>query len=96
MSINKASTLWKCESCGYELDADEFVDDYVFWFCDECESYLNIQPGFDRTATKHICTTCGYENDITFDNVKGICKDCGKLIPDSESILCADCKILSE
>ena len=94
MSINKQSTLWQCEVCGYELDADEFEDDYVFWFCDECEEYLNIQPGFDKTATRQICTNCGYENDITFDNVKGICSDCGKIIPDPDSTLCADCRIL--
>lgn len=36
MTINKKSTLWTCEDCGYKLSADEFEDDYVFWFCDEC------------------------------------------------------------
>lgn len=93
MSINKKSTLWTCEECGYELSVKEFEDDYVFWFCDECNAYLNIQEGFDRTATRHICTKCGYENDITFDNMKGICSDCGKVIPDPDSTLCADCRL---
>lgn len=37
MAINRSSTLWQCEDCGYRLSADEFEDDYVFWFCDECE-----------------------------------------------------------
>ncbi len=41
MTINKKSTLWICEDCGYILSADEFEDDYVFWFCDECNTYLN-------------------------------------------------------
>lgn len=91
MTINKKSTVWTCEECGYQLLADEFEDDYVFWFCDECNSYLNTQDGFDRSAVKHICTKCGFENDTTFDNLKGICADCGKTIPDPDGTLCADC-----
>ena len=93
MTINKKSTLWTCEKCGYKLSADEFKDDYVFWFCDECGAYLNIQAGFDRTATQHICVECGYENDINSDKLKGLCSDCGKVIPDPESTLCIDCKL---
>lgn len=92
MTINKKSTLWTCEDCGYRLSADEFEDDYVFWFCDECNTYLNNQDGFDRRASRHICRNCGYENDTTFDNVKGICTDCGKIIPDPDGTLCADCR----
>lgn len=92
MSINKKSTLWTCEGCGYNLSADEFEDDYVFWFCDECNTYLNNQEGFDRNASRHICTNCGYENDTTFDNVKGVCSDCGKIIPDPDGTICVDCK----
>ena len=92
MSINKKSTLWTCEECGYKLSADEFEDDYVFWFCDECNSYLNNQEGFDRHASRHICKKCGYENDTTFNNLKGICTDCGKIIPDPDGTLCVDCR----
>ena len=92
MSINKKSTLWTCEECGYKLSADEFEDDYVFWFCDECNSYLNNQEGFDRHASRHICKKCGYENDTTFNNIKGICTDCGKIIPDPDGTLCVDCR----
>lgn len=92
MTINKKSTLWTCEDCGYKLSADEFEDDYVFWFCDECDSYLNNQEGFDRDTARHICKKCGYENDTTLDNVKGICSDCGKIIPDPDGTLCIDCK----
>lgn len=92
MTINKKSTLWTCEECGYSLSADEFEDDYIFWFCDECNTYLNNQNGFDRHASRHICRNCGYENDTTFENVKGICTDCGKIIPDPDGTLCADCR----
>lgn len=92
MSINKMSTVWTCENCGYTLSADEFEDDYVFWFCDECNTYLNNQEGFDRKASRNICKKCGYENDTTVDNIKGICSDCGKTIPDPDESLCVDCR----
>jgi len=92
MTINKKSALWTCEECGYTLSADEFEDDYAFWFCDECNAYLNNQAGFDWHASRHICKNCGYENDTTVDNIKGICSDCGKILPDSDRTLCADCK----
>lgn len=71
MRINRSSTLWQCTECGYNLDNREFQDDYVFWFCDQCETYLNSQNGFDRNASKHSCTECGYENDTTLDNIRG-------------------------
>ena len=80
---------WICKECGYQLSADEFEDDYVFWFCDNCDAYLNNQENFDRGADRHICRNCGYENDTTF---KGICSDCGKVIADQEATLCPECK----
>lgn len=92
MSINNKSTLWTCEDCGYKLSAYEFENGYIFWFCDECNTYLNNQEGFKNNAIKHICTNCGYENDTTNNNVKGICTDCGKVIPDLEGTLCVECK----
>lgn len=92
LKINKESTIWTCESCGYQLSADDFEDNYVFWFCDRCNTYLNNQEGFDRNAKTHICTRCGYENHITIDNLKGICEECGKTLPDPDTTLCADCK----
>ena len=94
MSINKKSAVWICEDCGYKLSADEFEDGYTFWFCDGCGAYLNNQNGFDKNAGKHICTECGYENDITADNIKGECKVCGKLLPDPDATLCTDCRII--
>ena len=71
MTINKKSTLWICEECGYKLSADEFEDDYVFWFCDECKTFLNKQEGFNRGAVKHICTECGSTNIQGISRVTG-------------------------
>lgn len=70
MIIDKKSILWTCKECGYALSADEFEDDYVFWLCDKCSSYLNNQDGFSQSAAKYVCKKCGYTNNITDDNIK--------------------------
>lgn len=92
MSFNKKTSHWMCEDCGYSFSEETFLESCIFWFCDECESYLNNQEGFDCIASKHICRNCGYENDTTFDNTKGICSDCGKILPGPDASLCADCR----
>lgn len=92
MTFNKKTSLWTCEECGYHFSEEYFLDDCVFWFCDECETYLNSQEGFDTHSPKHICRNCGYENDTTFDNIKGTCSDCGKLLSNPDATLCADCR----
>lgn len=70
MLFNKNTKSWVCHECPYCLSEAEFLDDFVFWFCDECGAYLNIQSGFDRKASKHICLRCSFENDITTANIK--------------------------
>lgn len=90
--FEKSSASWSCNNCDYFIKEKEFLDDFIFWFCDECNTYLNNQEGFDRHADKHICRKCGYENDTTFDNVKGECKDCGLLLPNPDATLCDECK----
>lgn len=92
MTFNKKKSLWTCEDCGYHFSEQYFLNDCVFWFCDECEAYLNNQEGFNEKSAKHICHNCGYENDTTFDNVKGTCSDCGKILPNPDSTLCEDCR----
>ena len=39
------------------------LDDYD-WFCDECDAYLNDQPGFDASSGSWTCTECGNLNYI--------------------------------
>lgn len=94
MTFNKSRKSWICNGCAYEISEKAFLDDFVLWFCDECNYYLNNQEGFDKQSKKHICTNCGFENDTTFDNVKGMCIDCGKLLPNPTSSLCDECKQL--
>lgn len=92
MTFNKKKSVWICEDCGYYFSEEYFLNDCVFWFCDECETYLNNQEGFNSHSSKHICRNCGYENDTTFDKIKGCCSDCGKLLPNPDATLCADCR----
>ena len=92
MTFHKKNSLWRCEDCGYHFSEKYFLDDCVFWFCDECQTYLNNQDGFDSRNSKHICRNCGYENDTTFDNITGICLDCGKVLPSLDTTLCAECR----
>ncbi len=65
---NIAHSKWKCMRCGYEIDS-KALRKTVFWFCDKCDAFLNVQPGFDASEGKWNCVQCGYENDITKDNV---------------------------
>lgn len=93
MSINKKSAMWTCEDCGYQISEKELEDGYMFLFCNECGSYLNTQDGFDYNANKNICKNCGHENNMSFENIKGKCIDCGKLLPDPNATLCVDCRL---
>jgi len=85
--------LWKCEKCDYLISVKELNDNYVFWFCDECNVFLNNQEGFDICSDTHICTNCGYENNISNSNIKGVCSDCGAIINNLEDTLCEECRI---
>ncbi len=69
---------WVCESCGYEPDGSQIEYDSetnsvnvlgIDWYCDGCGAHLNSQSGFDPYEDNWECTECGYDNDITKDNV---------------------------
>ncbi len=92
LRFSKSRKAWICNDCGCTVTEEEFLDDFVFWFCDECGVYLNNQQGFDKNLSKHICRKCGYENDITDQNIKGTCSDCGKNLHNPDSTLCESCR----
>lgn len=94
MTFKKMEKAWKCNSCSYFIPEADFLDDFVFWFCDGCGEYLNIQNGFDRNGKEWICTKCGFKNDTTFSNIKGECKDCGKILDNPDATICRDCKTI--
>ena len=39
------------------------------WYCDECDTYMNSQPGFTTSSGEWTCTECGYVNDVSEDNI---------------------------
>ena len=41
----------------------------IDWWCDNCGSYLNNQPGFDDHKYLWKCKNCGYKNSLSWDNV---------------------------
>ena len=92
LKINKAGITWFCSECGYKLDNTDFEDDYVFWFCDKCNTFLNIQEGFDINDDIWFCDKCGCLNDISLENLTGICKYCGKDLENPDQTICEECK----
>lgn len=93
MQLIHKSFIWKCQKCDYSLSVKEFENDYVFWFCDGCNTFLNNQPGFDIKKKRWVCSKCGHDNDITYENFKDICLDCGvKIDSDAKYGLCDTCR----
>ena len=92
MLFSKKEKSWICHNCEYTITEDDFLDDFVFWFCDGCNDYLNAQPGFDRKGVSWVCTKCGFNNDTTFNNLRGQCKDCGTLLMNPDATICPECK----
>lgn len=41
----------------------------VDWYCDRCNAYLNVQPGFDDHHYVWKCTECGHKNSISADSI---------------------------
>lgn len=41
----------------------------VEWYCDNCDAHLNKQKGFINANKTWKCRSCGYENDITENNI---------------------------
>lgn len=93
MHIDNTVNYWMCDNCDYTLSVAEFENNYVLWFCDECNEYLNVQKNFSTESGKWTCTECGHENDVSENNIRDICKHCGKVIPENnKSNLCPECK----
>ena len=92
MLFSKRKKAWCCNHCEYFLLEKDFLDDFVFWFCDGCETYLNIQKGFDRKGSAWVCKQCGFENDITEANIRNECNDCGAILENPNVCICSSCK----
>lgn len=61
---------WKCADCGFAINDDQLQsENAVLWFCDSCETFLNVQDGFTDKNGKWKCKCCGHENDVSKNNV---------------------------
>ena len=68
MYLGPEGKKWRCPDCGYSI-SDREKNRCVFWFCDECDTFLNVQEGFTEETGRWTCTECGFENDVTEGNV---------------------------
>lgn len=69
MFLDEYADIWRCVDCDYNITNQKIKSGEVFWFCDECDSFLNIQKGFTTKDGNWICTDCGFDNDVTDDNI---------------------------
>ena len=64
MYLGPSRRMWKCPDCGYAISRFKKLTS-VFWFCDSCESFLNVQEGFTAKHKTWKCSECGYTNSVT-------------------------------
>lgn len=63
MYLGPSRKTWKCPDCGYSIPRLKKAFG-VFWFCDECDTFLNIQKGFTTKKKTWKCTECGHINGV--------------------------------
>ena len=68
MAYSEDKGCWYCFDCRYEM-SQEWLERSVLWFCDKCDAYMNIQSGFSTYSGSWKCKNCGYDNDVTEDNI---------------------------
>lgn len=61
--------VWRCESCAYCITQKEMLNGTIFWFCDECGRFMNVQPNFATTTGAWKCVSCGCVNDVSEENM---------------------------
>ena len=71
MVLDNDTAIWECEHHDYSISNKELQDDAIFWFCDKCESFLNIQPGFNVKEGVWKCLKCGFINNVIAENIQG-------------------------
>ena len=60
---------WQCQNCSYCISQNDMLSGAVFWFCDGCGEFLNVQPGFTTENGKWVCVRCQWTNDVTEENM---------------------------
>ena len=68
MYLGAERRKWHCSDCGYQISPlKKFFG--VFWFCDDCEAFLNVQIGFNTKKKRWSCTECGCVCDVSRGNI---------------------------
>lgn len=70
MYLGPSAIKWRCPDCHYTVSRLRRRI-AVFWFCDYCDAFLNIQEGFTAKKSSWICTACGCANETTKENIFG-------------------------
>ena len=68
MFLGPSGKTWKCPDCGYHI-SDREMKNGVFWFCDDCEAFLNVQADFTTENGTWKCTECGCVSGVTEENI---------------------------
>lgn len=68
MYLGPSGRRWRCPDCGYTISRFR-KNTSVFWFCDDCGTFMNVQDGFTTKTGKWTCTECRFENDVSRDNI---------------------------
>lgn len=64
MIYRKETGHYCCGQCSFTLSQESFMGGYLYWFCDKCEMFLNLQDGFNTDSGIWKCRRCGFENDV--------------------------------
>lgn len=65
-----ADDVWRCYDCAYCITQKDMLDGVIFWFCDECGRFMNVQPNFTDKTGAWKCIACGFVNDVSEENVE--------------------------
>ncbi len=69
LSLNPHTKVWSCDTCAYCISQTALLHGYTYWFCDKCNTFLNVQPGFNTERLEWTCLICNHKNDVSADNI---------------------------
>lgn len=61
--------VWRCQKCSYCIEQKSILEGAIFWFCDNCGKFMNVQPDFTAADGKWKCVSCGFVNDVSENNI---------------------------
>lgn len=69
-TMNLQNKAWLCQNCAFCITQKDMIqDNVVFWFCDKCNRFMNVQPGFTDKNGTWKCAACGWVNDVSDENI---------------------------